>query len=70
MMLCINNVWYKNKLYLNSISDKKANFRISRGMKPTTRHGEIFLGYFHTQDLVSGLISTIVIVFYLYISKL
>ena len=33
--------------YLAHISDKKANFRISRGMKPTTRHGDFILGYFH-----------------------
>ena len=41
-MICINNVGKKKWSYANHISDKKANFGISRGMKPTTHHEDFF----------------------------
>ena len=48
---------------LTHMSDKKSKFRISRGMKPTTRNGDFFR-LFSFQDLIIGLISTTVIFFY------
>ena len=54
----------KKYFYLTHISEKKANFLISRGMKPTTRHGDFIFRLYSFQDLIIGLISMIVIFFY------